>query len=67
MVEPGFMAARTQDARLARKMAEVDLKNDLDLFGGLVADSSALKELAGPGGLNTDDLPIVTFSPPPDV
>lgn len=61
---PGWMTRRVQSEALSVALTDIDLDTDLNLFGMLVAEPSALKGYAGEGRLNTDDHPIVAYGAP---
>lgn len=61
---PDWFATRVADRALAAKLAQVDLNNDLALFGNFVAGPDALARFAGNGPINTDDRPVVAFAAP---
>jgi spermidine synthase len=65
-VEPrqGFLAQRVKDPQLTRALEGAGFRDDLDLFGSVLAEPDALARLAGSGPVGTDDRPLVTFTAP---
>lgn len=59
-----WLIQRVFDPSLQRELVRGGLNSDLALFGGFLAGTSQLKEFAGPGSLNTDNLPSVTYRAP---
>jgi spermidine synthase len=59
-----WLAKRVKDAALAQRLGELRLQTDFNLFGCFLAGAEELKRFAGPGPLNTDDLPLVTYQAP---
>lgn len=64
LYKSNFMSHRVNDDALLRKLASLRLTNTYSLFGAFIASSRDLIDFAGPGPLNTDDLPIVIFKAP---
>ncbi|MGQ4274789.1 spermidine synthase [Terrihabitans sp. B22-R8] len=62
--EAGWMEARVKDAGLRARLAQLDLKDSLSLFGLHVAGPAELRGFAGTGRLNTDDRPFVASEAP---
>ena len=62
--EAGWLARHIPDASSRSRLAEIGFTDDLSLFGLFLADAAGLSAFAGPGGMNTDDHPVVTFSAP---
>ncbi|MDF1551588.1 MAG: fused MFS/spermidine synthase [Deferrisomatales bacterium] len=59
-----WVRQRIRDPALRTELGRLRLAGDLELLGSLLAGPSALAEFAGPGPLNTDDRPLVTFRAP---
>jgi spermidine synthase len=57
----GWLDRRVSDRAMRTRLAELDLKSDVALFGLSIAGAEGLRRFAGEGGLNTDDRPLVTF------
>lgn len=55
---------RAADPRLARELARVGFQESVEVMGLRVAGAQELRTFAGPGELNTDDLPRVVFGAP---
>lgn len=49
---------------LQRQLVSLRLNSDLALFGSFISDGNGLDEFVGPGELNTDDRPLVTYRAP---
>ncbi len=45
-------------------LGRVNLADDFQILGSFIADADQLRHFAGPGPLNTDDLPLVQFIAP---
>ncbi|MEM9056092.1 MAG: fused MFS/spermidine synthase [Pseudomonadota bacterium] len=63
-VSRGYLKQRVEDPALRQALQRVLLSNDLQLFATVLLDDEALAALAGPGPLNTDDLPLVSYRAP---
>jgi spermidine synthase len=59
-----WLRGRVMRGELARRLAAVGLKSDYDLFGLYLADTAGLRTFAGPGAINSDELPIVATRAP---
>jgi spermidine synthase len=55
---------RTGQSPLLAELHQWSLHDPLSWLGRVVADTDALREYAGAGPLNTDDLPLVTYLAP---
>ncbi len=55
---------RVQARALQQQLEALRLNSDLALLGGFLGDRDALARFAGPGPLNTDDRPLVTYRAP---
>ncbi|MEO1227766.1 MAG: fused MFS/spermidine synthase [Myxococcota bacterium] len=55
---------RAADPRLAGELARVGYEHSVEVMGLQVAREDELRAFAGPGELNTDDLPRVVFGAP---
>lgn len=62
--ERGWFDRRLRDPALRARLRENGLAGDLGLFGLFLADAGGLARFAGPGPVNTDDRPLVTFQAP---
>lgn len=60
----GWVAGRVADPALKARLAALDLKDDLSLFGLYLGGPRALAAFAGTGPLNTDDRPLVSAQAP---
>lgn len=61
---PGWTDSRLATPRLAEALRALRLDSDLALFGNFIAGGPSLQGWAGPGPLNTDALPRVTYEAP---
>ena len=61
---PGWFRQRVQDAGFRALVQDNGLTGDLGLFGLYLAGAESLAQFAGPGPVNTDDRPLVTFRAP---
>jgi spermidine synthase len=59
-----WLDERVRDETLVKRLQELRLHTDFNLFGCFVGRSEDLKRFAGPGSLNTDNQPLVTFRAP---
>jgi spermidine synthase len=59
-----WLQRRVTDRGLATRLAVLDLKDEMSLFGLYLAGTDELRAFAGPGRLNTDDQPLVTAEAP---
>jgi spermidine synthase len=59
-----WVGGRVQDANLAKRLQELRLNTDFNLFGCFLAGAADLRRFAGTGPLNTDNRPIVTYQAP---
>ncbi len=55
---------RITDAGLRTRLAELDLKDDMSLFGLYLAGADELRGFGGSGRVNTDDHPVVAAEAP---
>ncbi len=62
--DPNWVERHMRDSRLRETLAAVGFTDDLSLFGGFLSDARGLAAFAGPGELNTDDHPVITFLAP---
>ena len=60
----GWTRGAIDNARLERALLDLQLREDLDLFGSVLATGDTLHAFAGKGRLNTDDHPIVVYEAP---
>lgn len=60
----GWLGRRVGDHGLRTRLAQLDLKDDMSLFGLYLGGADELRAFAGPGPLNTDDRPIVAAEAP---
>lgn len=60
----GYMRHRVRDRRLAEDLINLRLTGDFELFGSYLGGADALRKFAGPGRVNTDDLPVVSYQAP---
>ncbi|CAL79965.1 putative Spermine/spermidine synthase family protein [Bradyrhizobium sp. ORS 278] len=60
-LDPDRLAVRLSDPRLRPLLGPLGLDQPIDLLGQYVAGPASLARFAGPGALNTDDFPFVTF------
>lgn len=56
--------AAGRDARLLPELVTLAMERPIDVLGSLVLEHDGLAALAGPGPLNVDDRPIVTYQAP---
>ena len=61
---PGWFDLRARDPAFRERLRANGLAGDLGLFGLFLAGADGLGRFAGPGPLNTDDRPLVTFRAP---
>ncbi|CCE02111.1 putative Spermine/spermidine synthase family protein (fragment) [Bradyrhizobium sp. STM 3809] len=59
--DPDRLATRLSDPQLRPLLSPLGLDQPIDLLGQYVAGPASLARFAGPGPLNTDDFPFVTF------
>lgn len=59
-----WLQTHVRDSSLTARLAAANLDNDIALFGLYLAGRSELQAFAGPGPLNTDDLPLVATLAP---
>lgn len=62
--EFGWTREVVTDVDLAATLILLQVREDLDLFGSLLATDDTLRTFAGEGPLNTDDHPIVVYESP---
>lgn len=62
--QPGWYEQRTSGTAFRDAVRANGLTGDLSLFGLFLADSAGLARFAGPGPLNTDNRPLVTWTAP---
>lgn len=60
----GWLSRRVGDQGLRTRLAQLDLRDDMSLFGLYLAGADELRSFAGSGPLNTDDRPIVAAEAP---
>jgi len=60
----GWMSQRIADPRCWQNLQQVNLAEDLTVFGNLLATQRELAAFCGRGPLNTDDRPLVVFDAP---
>jgi len=56
-----WLQTRLHDEALRKRLASVDLKDETALFGLFLGGAKTLAAFAGPGSINSDDLPAVAF------
>jgi spermidine synthase len=61
---PDWLDRRVQDDTLREKLHSLHLNDSYALWGNFLAGPVELAEFAGPGPLNTDDHPVITFEAP---
>ncbi|MBI2924384.1 MAG: fused MFS/spermidine synthase [Verrucomicrobia bacterium] len=61
---PGWLARRVGEPVLVAALKPLSLVDDLQLFGGYLADAETLHTFARGAPLNTDDHPVVVFEAP---
>lgn len=61
---PDYLEQRVSDEALLAALKGVQLRNTLELFGGFLGNTDAIRQFAGGGPLNSDDHPVVLFSAP---
>ena len=61
---PGWVEGHMRDNDLRQALSGVGFTDDLSLFGGFISDAAGLAAFAGPGEINTDDHPVITFLAP---
>jgi len=61
---PNWLADRIIDPRLQQELVRERLNSDLALFGSYLAGPQDLQAYAGPGPINSDDHPVVTYQAP---
>lgn len=61
---PDYLEQRVIDEALLTALKSVQLRNTLELFGGFLGNTDAIRRFAGGGSLNSDDHPIVLFRAP---
>lgn len=59
-----WLGHRVKDGALRAKLAAIDLKDEIALFGLYLAGADQLRSFAGPGPVNSDDKPFVTAEAP---
>jgi spermidine synthase len=59
-----WLSRRVEDEALRTRLAALDLKDEITLFGLYLAGANDLRSFAGPGPLNSDDRPIVAAEAP---
>jgi spermidine synthase len=60
----GWFEKRVRDATLREQLQPLPLVNDFQLFGSLIAGTSALRSFAQDAPLNPDNRPVVIFGAP---
>ena len=60
-LDPRGLAGRLMRDDIAAAVAPARLHQAFDVLGLFLGDAAALRRFAGPGPLNTDDAPFVTF------
>ncbi len=60
-IDLNAIARRLENQRVRADLARVGLADSCDLFARLIAGGRNLRQFAGPGPINTDDLPLVEF------
>lgn len=60
----GWLSRRVKDDALRAKLAAVDLKDEIALFGLYLAGADELRSFAGPGPVNSDDRQSVAAEAP---
>ncbi len=60
----GYLRQRVKDRKLAEELIAMRLTSDYELLGGILGGSSSLRDFAGAAPLNTDNLPLVSFTAP---
>ncbi|MCU0579285.1 MAG: hypothetical protein MUF69_07035 [Desulfobacterota bacterium] len=61
---PDWFQERLRDPELGAALRRVRLYDEFSLLGTYLAGAGELRAFAGPGPLNTDDYPLVTFRAP---
>lgn len=61
---PDWFQERLQDPELGAALRRVRLYDEFSLLGAYLAGAGELRAFAGPGALNTDNHPLVTFRAP---
>jgi len=59
-----WLSRRVEDDALRARLAALDLKDEIALFGLYLAGASELRSFAGDGPLNSDDRPVVAAQAP---
>lgn len=59
-----WLLERVHDKTLQQQLVQMRLNSDFALFGGFLGAQKALANFAGEGPINTDDLPVITYSAP---
>jgi spermidine synthase len=59
-----WFGRRVEDSALRGRLAALDLKDEIGLFGLYIAGANELRSFAGTGSLNTDDRPFVAAEAP---
>ena len=61
---PDWFTERLRDPDLGAALRRVRLYDEFSLLGAYLAGAAELRAFAGPGPLNTDNHPLVTFRAP---
>jgi spermidine synthase len=61
---PDWLTERLRDPKLGEALKRVRLYDEFSLLGAYLAGAVELRAFAGPGPLNTDNHPLVTFRAP---
>lgn len=63
-VTDNWLFSQVTDTQLQQQLINQRLNSDFALLGGMLADKNQLQTWAGPGAINTDNNPIITYSAP---